>query len=80
MTVSLLPRAPQLTRPLLMIHGLADDNVLVAHTLQLSSALLAAGKAHDVLPLSGVTHMTPQEIITENLLLTEVEFFTSALG
>lgn len=76
---SLLPRAPQLTRPLLMIHGLADDNVLVAHTLQLSAALLAAGKAHDVLPLSGVTHMTPQEIITENLLLTEVEFFTSAL-
>ena len=77
---SLLPRAPQLTRPLLMIHGLADDNVLVAHTLQLSSALLAAGKAHDVLPLSGVTHMTPQEIIAENLLLTEVEFFASALA
>lgn len=76
---SLLPRAPQLTRPLLMIHGLADDNVLVAHTLQLSAALLAAGKAHDVLPLSGVTHMTPQEIITENLLLTEVEFFTASL-
>lgn len=76
---SLLPRAPQLIRPLLIIHGLADDNVLVAHTLQLSSALLAAGKAHDVLPLSGVTHMTPQEIITENLLLTEIEFFTSAL-
>jgi dipeptidyl-peptidase-4 len=76
---SLLPRAPQLTRPLLMIHGLADDNVLVAHTLQLSAALLAAGKAHDVLPLSGVTHMTPQEIITENLLLTEVEFFRAAL-
>ncbi len=76
---SLLPRAPKLIRPLLIIHGLADDNVLVAHTLQLSSALLAAGRAHDVLPLSGVTHMTPQAVITENLLLTEVEFFTSAL-
>jgi dipeptidyl-peptidase-4 len=63
----------------LIIHGLADDNVLVAHTLQLSSALLAAGRAHDVLPLSGVTHMTPQAVITENLLLTEVEFFASAL-
>ena len=76
---SLLPRAPKLTRPLLMIHGFADDNVLIAHTLQLSSALLAAGRAHDVLPLSGVTHMTPQEIVAENLLLAEVEFFTSAL-
>jgi dipeptidyl-peptidase-4 len=72
---SLLTRAAQLDRPLLLIHGLADDNVLAAHTLQLSSALLAAGKPHNVLPLSGVTHMTPQEVIAENLLLTEVDFF-----
>ncbi len=77
---SLLPRASQLSRPLLIIHGLADDNVLVAHTLQLSSALLAAGRSHSVLPLSGVTHMTPQEIVAENLLLAEVEFFTAHLA
>lgn len=77
---SLLPRAAQLTRPLLLIHGFADDNVLIAHTLQLSSALLAAGRSHDVLPLSGVTHMTPQEIVAENLLLTEVDFFKAALN
>ena len=32
---SLLPRAPRLTRPLVLIHGLADDNVLAAHTLLL---------------------------------------------
>jgi len=30
-------------RPMLIIHGLADDNVFVAHSLRLSSALLAAG-------------------------------------
>ena len=54
--------------PLLLIHGLADDNVVAAHTLQLSSALLAAGRPHQVLPLSGVTHMTPQEVVAENLL------------
>ncbi|MDA2988561.1 MAG: prolyl oligopeptidase family serine peptidase [Actinomycetota bacterium] len=76
---SLLTRATNLTRPLLLIHGLADDNVLAAHTLQLSSALLAAGKPHNVLPLSGVTHMTPQEIVAENLLLTEVDFFRTHL-
>ena len=40
---SLLPTADGLTRPLLLVHGLADDNVVAAHTLQLSSALLAAG-------------------------------------
>ena len=33
----------QASGPLMLIHGLADDNVVVAHTLRLSGALLAAG-------------------------------------
>lgn len=73
-STSLLHDAANLTRPLLLIHGLADDNVVAAHTLQLSSALLAAGKYHEVLPLSGVTHMTPQEVVAENLLLHQLQF------
>ncbi|MFN8185401.1 MAG: alpha/beta fold hydrolase [Candidatus Nanopelagicales bacterium] len=77
---SLLPLAPGLQRPLLLIHGLADDNVFAAHTLQLSSALLAAGRSHEVLPLSGVTHMTPQPEVAENLLLMQVDFFRRHLG
>ncbi|MDT7579160.1 MAG: dipeptidyl-peptidase 4, partial [Pseudonocardiales bacterium] len=77
---SLLPDAEKLTRPLLLVHGLADDNVVAAHTLRLSSALLAAGRPHSVLPLSGVTHMTPQEVVAENLLLLQVEFLRDALG
>jgi dipeptidyl-peptidase-4 len=79
-TSSLIPLAPQLTRPLLLVHGLADDNVVAAHTLQLSSALLAAGRPHEVLPLVGVTHMTPQEAIAENLLLHQLDFLRRALG
>ncbi|MCW0215987.1 MAG: prolyl oligopeptidase family serine peptidase [Pseudonocardia sp.] len=74
------PSAEKPNRPLMLIHGLADDNVVAAHTLRLSSALLAAGRAHQVLPLSGVTHMTPQEIVAENLLLLQVEFLREALG
>jgi dipeptidyl-peptidase-4 len=76
---SLLGDAPALTRPLLLIHGLADDNVVAAHTLRMSSALLAAGRPHCVLPLSGVTHMTPQEEVAENLLLFQVDFLRKAL-
>ncbi|MEV5747615.1 prolyl oligopeptidase family serine peptidase [Actinoallomurus sp. NPDC052308] len=68
------------TRPLLLIHGLADDNVVAAHTLRLSSALLAAGRPHAVLPLSGVTHMTPQEVVAENLLLLQIRFLKEALA
>ncbi len=77
---SLLPLAPRLTRPLLLIHGLADDNVVAAHTLQLSSALLAAGRPHEVLPLVGVTHMTPQETVAENLLLHQLDFLRRSLA
>ena len=76
---SLLHRAAKLERPLLIIHGLADDNVLAANSLQLSSALLAAGRPHAVLPLSGVTHMTPQEVVAENLLLHQLEFLRRSL-
>ncbi|MCF0086764.1 MULTISPECIES: S9 family peptidase [Streptomyces] len=66
-------------RPMMIIHGLADDNVVVAHSLRLSSALLAAGRPHEVLPLSGVTHMTPQETVAENLLRLQLDFLRRSL-
>jgi dipeptidyl-peptidase-4 len=67
-------------RPLLILHGMVDDNVVVAHTLRLSSALLAAGRPHSVIPLTGVTHMTPQEVVAENLLKLQVDVLTRALA
>jgi dipeptidyl-peptidase 4 len=77
---SLIEDASKLSGDLMIIHGLADDNVVAAHTLRLSSALLAAGRRHTVLPLSGVTHMTPQEQVAENLLLLQVDFLKRSLG
>jgi dipeptidyl-peptidase 4 len=77
---SIVADAPRLSRRLMIIHGLADDNVVAAHSLRLSSALLAAGKPHTMLPLSGVTHMTPQEVVAENLMLLQVEFLRAALA
>ncbi|KAA0935286.1 S9 family peptidase [Streptomyces apricus] len=75
-----LVQAAEPARPMMIVHGLADDNVVVAHSLRLSSALLAAGRPHEVLPLSGVTHMTPQEQVAENLLLLQVDFLKRSLG
>jgi len=66
-------------RSLMLIHGLADDNVVVAHTLRLSAALLTAGYPHAVLPLSGITHMASQEVVAENLLLLQLDFLRGAL-
>ena len=77
---SLLVDAARLERPLMLIHGLSDDNVVVAHTFRLSAALLAAGRTHTVLPLTGATHMANDEVIAENLLLLELAFIQRALG
>lgn len=46
----------ELRRPLLLIHGLTDDNVYFQHTLQLADALFMAGKHYELLPMLG-THM-----------------------
>ncbi len=77
---SLLADAPKLSRPLMLIHGLADDNVVFAHSQRLSTALLSAGRPHVVLPLSGITHMPSEETTAENLLLLQVDFLLDALG
>jgi dipeptidyl-peptidase 4 len=77
---SLLADAAKLERPLLLIHGLADDNVVAAHSLRLSSLLLAAGRPHNLLPLSGVTHMAVQEAVAESLLHLQLAFLRDALG
>lgn len=76
---NLIRDAGRLTRPLMMIHGLVDDNVVAAHTLRLSASLLAAGRPHEVLPLSGVTHMTPQDVVAKNILLLQLQFLNEHL-
>ena len=76
---SLIEDAAALERPILLIHGLADDNVLVAHSLRLSRAFTEAGRPHIFLPLSGATHMANDEAVAENLLLLELRFLREAL-
>jgi dipeptidyl-peptidase-4 len=71
--------AARLRRPLLLVHGLADDNVVPAHTLRMSAALLAAGRPHQVLPLSGATHMPTSEAAVEGLLRFQLGFLRDAL-
>ncbi|MFE2107547.1 prolyl oligopeptidase family serine peptidase [Kitasatospora sp. NPDC059463] len=75
---SLLPDAPGLRRPLLLIQGLADDNVLPAHSLRLSAALLAAGRPHEFLPLAA-GHSPSDEAVAEHLLHHQLDFLRRSL-
>lgn len=59
--------ASHLERPLLLVHGTADDNVYFLHSIQLANALLREGKAFDFLPLSGFTHMVPDPTVSRHL-------------
>ncbi|WP_037600885.1 prolyl oligopeptidase family serine peptidase [Streptacidiphilus rugosus] len=76
----LLRDAPNLRRPLLLMHGLGDDNVFPAGTLRLSSALLTAGRPHETLLLSGAAHRVTDESAAENLILHQLDFLRRALG
>ncbi len=60
-------------RPLLLVHGMVDDNVVAAHTLRLSAALLGAGRPHAVIPLTGATHLAAGGL-AERLLRLELDF------
>lgn len=71
---SLLQEAHKLERPLLLIHGFADDNVLVANTLQFSATLTTHGRPHQVLPLSNTTHMPSQPQVAEHLMTLQLDF------
>lgn len=77
---SLIGDASKLERPLMLIHGLADDNVVVAHTLTLSAALFEAGRQHELVLLPNLTHLSRSEAVTENLLRLQLDFLRRALG
>jgi dipeptidyl-peptidase-4 len=66
-------------RPMLLIHGMVDDNVVAAHTLRLSAALLGAGRPHAMIPLTGATHMAAGGL-AQRLLRIELDFLRQNLG
>jgi dipeptidyl-peptidase-4 len=76
---SALEHAAKLTRPLLLIHGITDDNVHLANTLGLIENLYVAGKRAEVVLLSG-THMVPDPKLALAREQVQVDFFREHLG
>jgi dipeptidyl-peptidase-4 len=75
---SVLTYAANLSRPLLLIHGLTDDNVYFQHSVQLSQALFEAGRNFNFLPLLG-THMVSEPLLRLRRQTRIIEFFDSEL-
>mgnify|MGYP001595549122 CR=1 FL=1 len=66
-------------RPLLIVHGTADDNVYFSHALKLTDAMLRAGRPFDLLPLAGFTHMVPEPTVAQRLNERMIGFFREHL-
>lgn len=69
-----------LDRPLLIVHGTADDNVFFSHSVRLSDALLRVGAEHSLIPLAGMTHMADDEEVTIRLAELTARFIEDVLG
>ncbi len=52
-----MAKKPTVARPLLLLHGTADDNVYFTHSLQLAEALARADRPFTFIPLIGQTHL-----------------------
>lgn len=75
---SALTYAESLQRPLLIMHGITDDNVYFAHALALIEALYLGGKRAEVITLTG-THMVPDPKIAAAKERAHIEFFRQHL-
>jgi dipeptidyl-peptidase-4 len=76
----LLGEAPNLQRPLLVLHGTSDDNVYFFHSLKLVNALFRAGRQQfEFVPLSGFTHMVADPVVLERLQRLEIDFLKTNL-
>jgi dipeptidyl-peptidase-4 len=76
---SALTHAAKLTRPLLIIHGITDDNVHFAHALALIEELYVAHKRAEVITLSA-THMVPDPKLSLAREQVQIDFFREHLA
>jgi dipeptidyl-peptidase 4 len=78
-TSSLIGDASTLGRPLLIIHGTADDNVYFRHSLKLIDAFEKSGCSFQFLPIVGSTHMVLDPGLRVQIAKRTVEFFKASL-
>ncbi len=76
---NVLTYAAGLKNPLLILHGLTDDNVYFENTVKLTQALIQAGKAYNLALLPG-THMLSDPILRARVDELRAQFLGEKLG
>jgi dipeptidyl-peptidase-4 len=77
---NVLTYCKDLTVPLLIVHGTADDNVYFVHSLKMASELFRNGRHFEFLPLAGFTHVVAEPQTVNRLQQRIMSFFTEHLS
>ena len=75
-----LPRAADIDAPLLLMHGMADDNVLFTHTLKLVKALQDAARPFELMTYPGAKHALQERSVAIHRYRCILSFFRRHLG
>jgi dipeptidyl-peptidase-4 len=70
--------APRLRDPLLLIHGMADDNVVFENSTALMTALQRGRQPFDLMVYPGATHATPG--LEVHTWITRLQFLSRVMG
>ncbi len=72
---SVLPHLEKLARPLLLMHGMADDNVLFTHSTMLMSSLQKLGKPFELMTYPGAKHSMQETHVSIHRFNAILDFF-----
>ena len=77
---AVLPRVANIDAPLLLMHGMADDNVLFTHTTALMKALQDAGKPFELMTYPGAKHALQESSVAIHRHHCILDFFRRTLA
>lgn len=77
---NVLTYCKDLSVPLLVAHGTADDNVYFVHGLKMADAMIRSGREFEFMPLAGFTHMVAEPEMVEKMWTRFAAFFIDELS
>ena len=75
-----LPKIANIRAPLLLMHGMADDNVLFTHSTRLMKALQDAGVPFDLMTYPGAKHSMQERSVATHRFETILRFLERTLA